>query len=145
MDFDRTYPERPFVGVGIVVLDKDSVLLVRRGKPPRKGMWSLPGGIQEVGETVFEAARREVQEETGLEVEILGLIDVVDSIHLDDDERVQIHYTLVDVLARGAGDPVAGDDAAAAAWFDLGKIDDLDLWDETVRIIHLGRDRLDGL
>ena len=144
MELDRTYPERPFVGVGIVVLDGDRVLLVRRGKPPRKGLWSIPGGIQEVGESVFEAARREVQEETGLEVEILSLLDVIDSIRHDSDQRVHTHYTLVDVLARGTGDPVAGDDAAAAAWFGLGEIDDLDLWDETVRIIRLGSARAAG-
>jgi 8-oxo-dGTP diphosphatase len=144
MNSDRNYPERPIVGVGIVVLDGDRVLLVRRGKEPRNGLWSLPGGAQEVGETVFETAKREVQEETGLSVEVIGLLDVIDSIHHDDEGRVRIHYTLVDVDARGAGDPVAGDDAADAAWFDIDEIGVLDLWDETVRIIHLARDRAAG-
>jgi ADP-ribose pyrophosphatase YjhB (NUDIX family) len=135
---NRSYPERPFVGVGVVVWRGDMVLLVRRGKPPRQGRWSLPGGIQETGETVFEAGRREVLEETGLAVDIGGLVDVVDSIQRDDAGRVRLHYTLVDLVAESpAGDAVAGDDADAAAWFERDRIAELDLWSETVRIIAL--------
>ena len=80
----REFPDRPIAGVGVVVLGAKGVLLVKRAKPPRQGQWSLPGGAQKLGETVFEAARRETLEETGLEIEVLGLIDVVDSIASDD-------------------------------------------------------------
>ena len=137
----RQYPDRPFVGVGAVVLNRGRVLLARRGNPPRAGDWSLPGGAQTVGETVFEAARREVREETGLDVEVLGVVDVVDSITRDADGRVRFHYTLVDVVAEADGDAaIAGDDAAAVGWFSLDELAGLNLWSETERIIRLGHE-----
>jgi len=136
----RVYPDNPRVGVGVVVLRPEAVLLVRRAKPPRQGQWSLPGGAQKLGETVFEAARREVFEETGFEIKVLGLVDVVDSIQADDDGRIQYHYTLVDVFAVGApghGQLQAGSDADEATWMPLADIPDLGLWSETERIINL--------
>ena len=118
------------------MLRAETVLLIRRGKPPREGQWSLPGGAQKTGETVFEAARREVREETGLDVEVSALIDVVDSIEPDEEGRIRYHYTLVDVLAHSAdGNPAAAGDAAEVAWFGLDELGDLGLWSETVRII----------
>ena len=135
---NRSYPERPFVGVGTVVFHGDEVLLIQRGKPPRIGQWSLPGGVQELGETVFEAAHREVEEETGIEIDILGLVDVVDSIRRDEDGRVEYHYTLVDLAAEWLhGESRPGSDAAAVKWIGIEQIDSLGLWTETVRIIHL--------
>ena len=135
----REYPEAPIVGVGIVCLRGAEVLLVRRGKPPREGGWSLPGGRQKLGETVREAAARELMEETGIEAAIGALLDVVDSVTKDSDDRVQYHYTLVDFAAVWrSGEPRAGDDAADARWFDAAALDGLDLWDETRRIIALG-------
>lgn len=137
----RQYPDRPFVGVGAVVIHEGRILLARRGKPPRAGDWSLPGGAQVVGETVFDAARREIREETGLEIEVLGVVDVVDSIQRDDDGRVRYHYTLIDVVAEAAGDGAeAGDDAAAIGWFTLEQLSGLGLWSETERIIRLGHE-----
>ncbi len=139
----REFPDRPIAGVGVVVLGAKGVLLVKRAKPPRQGQWSLPGGAQKLGETVFEAARRETLEETGLEIEVLGLIDVVDSIAPDEGGEIRYHYTLIDVLAVAAGDgsgapgPVAGSDAEDVAWFPLEKIPGLKLWSETERIINL--------
>ncbi len=132
----RQYSERPLCGVGVVVWRGDRLLLVRRGRPPRQGEWSLPGGLQELGETVFEAARREVREETGLDIAVTGLIDVVDLIEHDDEGRVRYHYTLVDVAADWcAGDIVPGDDVALAQWFRLDDIPASELWQETVRIV----------
>ncbi|MBT3306487.1 MAG: NUDIX hydrolase [Alphaproteobacteria bacterium] len=135
----REYPDRPIVGVGVVVLGPEGVLLIRRANPPRQGQWSLPGGAQELGETVFTCARREVREETGLDVEILGLIDVVDSIRPDDAGEIHYHYTLIDVVAVVAepDEPVAGSDAQEVAWMALEDIPGLDLWPETERIINL--------
>lgn len=140
---NREYPERPLVGVGVVVLKEGpygpQVLLIKRGKPPRQGQWSLPGGLQEVGETVFAAARREVLEECGIAIEPLEVVEVVDAITPDDRGRTRFHYTLVDVLADWTGgDPVAGDDAMDAAWFDPAGIDALGMWSETPRVIRKG-------
>lgn len=141
----REYPERPFVGVGAVILKGDRVLLIQRGKPPRVGQWSLPGGVQELGETIREAAAREVREETGIEAEIKGLIDVIDSIQHDGDGRVRLHYTLVDVWGEWrAGEPVPGDDAIGAAWLTLPEIERLSLWSETMRVIRAALALRDG-
>lgn len=134
----RQFPTHPRVGVGAVVLRDDRVLLVRRARPPRQGEWSLPGGLQELGETVFDAAVREVFEETGVEVSIIGLVDVVDLIDRDPaDGPVRWHYTLIDVAARWVrGEPVAQDDAAEARWFALDDLDRLRLWGPTVEVIR---------
>lgn len=153
----REYPDRPIAGVGVVVLKNDQVLMIRRGREPRLGQWSIPGGKQKIGETWRETAAREVREETGVEIEVLGLIDVVDAIVRDGDgprlgtgdaepraanddtdgeARVRYHYTLVDCAALWTGgEPVAGGDAAHAEWWPLNRLDELSLWTETVRII----------
>jgi len=134
----REYPDRPFVGVGAVILGAQGVAMIQRGKPPRLGGWSLPGGAQELGETVFETAVREAREETGLEIEVMGLVDVVDSIRRDDTGGIQYHYTLVDVAARAIGGTLrAGGDAMGARWVALDEIPAMELWSETVRIIDL--------
>ncbi len=133
----RSYPDRPYVGIGIVVLRGDEVLLVQRAKPPVRHAWSIPGGAQEIGETVREAALRELKEETALDAEIIGLIDVVDGITRDEDDRVRFHYTLVDFAAEWrAGEAVAASDVAAVRWAPLETIDGEGLWHETLRIIR---------
>ena len=141
----REYPERPLVGIGVVVWRGPDVLLIRRGKEPRLGQWSLPGGAQKIGETVHEAARREVREETGLDVEITGLIDVVDSIVPDGNGKIQYHYTLIDLAAEWrAGEPTPGGDAAAVVFVDPERLDPYDLWNEPLRIIALSAARRAG-
>ena len=134
----REYPEYPMVGVGVVVWKDEAVLLIQRGKPPRTGAWSLPGGRQELGETTREAGVREVLEETSLEIEIKGLIDVVDTINRDDSGRVRMQYTLVDYWAEWkSGEPTASTDAADARWVHPEDLPDYNLWDETLRVIHV--------
>ena len=134
----REYPEFPMVGVGVVVWKAKDVLLIKRGKPPRAGTWSLPGGRQELGETTREAGVREVREETSLEVDIKGLIDVVDTIHRDNDGRIRMQYTLVDYWAEWvSGEPIAGTDAAQARWVASTDLTVYNLWDETLRVIDL--------
>ena len=132
----RAYPKRPYVGVGVVVFKGDNVLLVQRGKKPRLNSWSIPGGAQELGETVEDAAHREIREETSIEIELLELVEVVNSINRDDEERVQFHYTLIDFVAEWkSGDVVAGDDAADARWVSMEEIDDYNLRPLTYEVI----------
>lgn len=122
----------PAAAAGIVCLRGGEVLLIRRAKPPRRGEWSLPGGRIEWGERAADAALRELREETGVEADVIGLVDVVDTVFGDDR-----HYVLIDYAARWrSGEPRAGDDAAEARFFDIAEIGALGLWDETVRIIH---------
>jgi len=134
----REYPDRPFVGVGVVVWRGDELLLIQRGKAPRYGSWSLPGGRQKLGETVRETALREIKEETNLDVDITSLIDVVDSLTHDDDGKVRFHYTLVDFTAEWRdGTAVAGSDAAGVRWVRADDLDRYELWTETIRIIEM--------
>ena len=134
----RLYPSRPIVGVGVVVWHGDRVLLIKRGKPPREGQWSLPGGAQQLGETLVETARRELKEETGLDASIGEIIATLDLIDRDDKGDVRHHYTLVDFVAEAEQSALcAGDDAADARWFERSELDGLGLWSETIRIIDL--------
>ena len=137
----RSYPDRPMVGVGAVVFKDNEVLLIRRGKAPRLGDWSIPGGMQELGETVFAAAAREVWEETSVSIQNIGLIDVIDSITPDANGLVRYHYTLVDVVAEWqSGEPVGGSDAMHAEFMPLHRVAGTGLWSETQRIINMARD-----
>ena len=135
-------PTHPTVGAGAVVLKGDEVLLIRRGKAPRKGEWSLPGGGVELGETTEDATVREVKEETGLDVELGPLLDVIN--YIDKSETgVRHHYVLVDYLAywRG-GEPVGASDAMEARFFTAEDALALPLWSETKRIIRMALERI---
>ncbi|MBI1252341.1 MAG: NUDIX domain-containing protein [Alphaproteobacteria bacterium] len=131
----------PVAAVGVVCLRGDEVLLIRRGNPPKIGEWSLPGGRVEWGETVREAALRELQEETGVTAELVGLVDVVDGLFRSrSGGDIWGHYVLVDFAARWiAGEARAGDDAADAKFTPIAALDALGLWDETLRVIHAAR------
>lgn len=133
----REYPDRPFCGVGVVCFKDDQVLLVKRAKPPIRWEWSIPGGGQELGETTRETALRELKEETNIDARLIGLVDVIDSVSRDEDDRIQFHYTLVDFAAEWvSGEPVADDDVSDARWAPLAEIDTLGLWSETIRVIR---------
>lgn len=142
MSEGREYPNRPFVGVGVVVLNEQSVLLIRRGTPPRAGQWSLPGGAQHLGETVRETAVREVAEETGIAIGEPQFLEVIDAIMRDDQDRVQYHYTLIDFWARAESTTVtAGDDAQHAEWVPFDRLRELGLWTKTLAVIEEARRR----
>ncbi len=137
---DRTYPSRPWGGVGVVVWKGDHVLLIQRGKEPMRGTWSIPGGSHDLGETVREAAVREVREETGVEIALGPIIDVIDTVRRDADGRIQTHYTLVDFAATWvSGDAVAGDDAMNAEFVLFEEALARLTWSETARIIRESR------
>ena len=133
----REYPTRPFVGVGVVLFRNDEVLLVKRAKPPISDNWSIPGGAQELGETVREAALRGLKEETGLDAEIIDLVDVIDGITRDEKGDVKFHYTLVDFAAEWrAGEAIAADDCAAVQWVKFAELDRYPMWEKTGRVIR---------
>jgi 8-oxo-dGTP diphosphatase len=133
----RPYPERPVVGVGAVVLDRDRVLLIKRAHEPLKGQWSMPGGGVEVGETLEQAIAREVKEETGLDVTVGPIVDVIDRIDREADGRVRHHFVLVDFVCRPVGGVLRGaSDADAAEWVRLDEIDRYGVADVTVRVIR---------
>jgi 8-oxo-dGTP diphosphatase len=113
----REYPAGPVVGVGGVVTREGRALIVRRGHEPRKGEWSLPGGLVELGERLTDAVRREIAEETGLQVEVGPIVETFDRVHRDPGGRVRFHFVIVDYLcAARSGEAVAGIDAEAVAW-----------------------------
>jgi 8-oxo-dGTP diphosphatase len=137
---DRTYPNRPWSGVGVVVWKGGHVLLIQRGKEPMRGSWSIPGGAHDLGETVREAAVRDVRAETGVEIVLGPIIDVIDTVRRDADDRIRTHYTLVDFAATWvSGEPVAGDDAMHAEFVPYEEALARLTWSETARIIRESR------
>lgn len=139
----RENPTRPWVGIGVLAFRGGELLLVRRGRPPRCGEWSLPGGAQRLGETAEACARRELREETGIEVGPLELLAVVDAITPGEAGRPRFHYTIIDyVAAWRAGEARAGGDAAAIAWCDSADPAAYGLRPELLRVIALARRRL---
>lgn len=137
-DAARPYP---IVGVGAVIWNgHDEVVLIRRGQEPRRGEWSIPGGRLEWGESVQDAILREVREETGLTVEVAGLIDVVDSVTHDAAGLAVRHYVLIDFSANHVeGELCAGSDATEARWVPFAALNEYSLWAETYRIIETAR------
>jgi ADP-ribose pyrophosphatase YjhB (NUDIX family) len=140
----REFPDVPLVGVGAVVVDDGRVLLVRRGNEPLKGHWTLPGGLLEVGEPLLNGVVREVREETGLTVEPVELIELLDRIHRED-ERVRYHYVIADYLCRVSGGALrAASDADAVRWVERAEWNShsaLQLDPITVRVIEMGWQR----
>jgi 8-oxo-dGTP diphosphatase len=121
----REYPEHPVVGVGGVVVRDGRALIVKRAHEPRKGEWSLPGGLLELGESLQHAVRREIKEETTLDVTVGPIIETFDRVHHDDEGRIRYHFVIVDFVCwSDAGDAVPGSDADGVAWVRVNEIDD---------------------
>lgn len=141
MSTKRLNPDYPVVGVGAVIVKGDQIVLIRRGKAPRKGEWSLPGGGVKLGETTIDATAREIREETGLTTHIQSVVDTVDYIERNERGSVAFHYVLIDYLALyRTGTLKAASDADAAQWISFDAALTLPLWDETKRIIRAARD-----
>jgi 8-oxo-dGTP diphosphatase len=133
----REYPSVPRVGVGAVVLDAGRVLLVRRGKAPLAGKWSLPGGLLELGETTAEAARREVAEECGLQIRVGEVAGILDRVVRDAEGRIRYHWVLVDYVAFvESGELCAASDADEAQWVEVDEVERLDTTDGLLDMIR---------
>ena len=136
----RRYQDRPLLGVSVAVWRGDKVLLVRRGRPPLMGLWSLPGGLVEAGETLAEAAARELAEETGIIAEDFSAVDRAEIIVRDDGGRVDRHYVLIVFGATyHSGEARAADDAADVRWVDAGELAGLELTADTARVLSAHR------
>ena len=120
----REYPAHPVVGVGAVVVRDGKALIIKRAHEPRKGEWSLPGGLLELGESLQDAARREIKEETSLDVEVGPVIETFDRVHRDDQGRIRYHFVIVDFVCwPNRGEAMPGSDAEGVAWVTPDEID----------------------
>jgi ADP-ribose pyrophosphatase YjhB (NUDIX family) len=134
---DRRYPKRPLVGVGALIFDGDRILMAQRGKQPLLGWWSLPGGALETGELLVDAVKREVREETGLEIVPLGVIEIFERIMRDDAGATEYHYVLIDYVCRVVGGSLqAGDDVAYVEWMAEADLDALQITEGTLGVIQ---------
>lgn len=130
------YPGNPRVAVGAVVFKDECVLLVRRGQPPAEGLWAIPGGNVEIGETLQEAAEREIREETGIQIRASKPIYTFDVIDRDAAGKVRFHYVIVDLAADYVrGEPSAGDDALEALWVSAEEINNLRVSAATLKLL----------
>jgi 8-oxo-dGTP diphosphatase len=125
------------VGVGAVVFRGNDILIIKRGKPPFEGQWSIPGGGLEYGETVKDAVRREIREETGIEIHLVALLDVFDAIRQNDSGEGAAHTVIIDYVAEWkSGEPVAADDATAAEFVSQDEAMRRLSWDVTRQAIR---------
>ena len=134
----RSYPSAPIVGVGVITFNNQKkVLLVKRGNEPSKGLWSLPGGMVELGERVREAGIREVKEECNIDIDPQDVVSVVDLILEDSDGKVKYHYILIDYLAKYVGGELKPQsDVDDAAWFSQHEISELDIPEVTREVLE---------
>lgn len=130
--------------MGALIIDDGRILLVERGKAPLQGYWSLPGGGVETGEHLEQAVRREVREETGLEIDSMGVIEIFERIMHDAEGRVEYHYVLIDYLCRPAGGTLcAATDASRCEWFTEEEIRTLKITAGTPAVIEKGFRRME--
>jgi ADP-ribose pyrophosphatase YjhB (NUDIX family) len=134
----RRYPGAPLVGVGVAIYNAEGqLLLVKRGRPPGKGTWGLPGGLIDLGEKLVDAAAREVREELGINVAVGDLVTSFESIHRDAEGKIEYHYVVLEYWAHyQGGTPVAQDDAAAVTWADATALDIYKLTDQQLQVLQ---------
>lgn len=123
--------------MGALIIDRDRILMVQRGKQPLKGWWSVPGGAVETGEHLTEALRREVLEETGLAAEPLSVVEIFERILRDKEGKAEYHYVLIDYLCKAKGEPKPGDDAAAVEWVKRKDLGGRKVTEGTLQVIEL--------
>jgi 8-oxo-dGTP diphosphatase len=140
----RAYPEYPVLAVSAAILRDGHVLIVRRARPPARGVYTLPGGAVEAGETLIEALVREVQEETGMIIEPIALAGYREAIVRDDDRRVARHYVILCFAARWvSGEPVLGDEIAEARWLRPSELASLNTTEGLAEIVAAAFERLE--
>ncbi|MCL5876607.1 MAG: NUDIX hydrolase [Candidatus Bathyarchaeota archaeon] len=124
----RLYPDQPIVGIGVVIVEKQKIVLIKRGNEPAKGKWTIPGGLVELGEPLELSVIREAKEETLLDVEKPELVDVVGQVELDAEKKVKYHYVIVDYLVHVIGGPIgAASDAVELRWVPFDEVESYDL------------------
>ena len=136
MNDTRRYPDRPYIGVGAVVVDVGKVLIVKRKYDPLAGQWSIPGGGVELGETLEECVVREIREETGLEIEVGPVVEVLDRITRDEDGRVHYHFVVIDYLCwRRGGELRAGSDVDDVRFVDPSELEPFQVASKATEVI----------
>jgi ADP-ribose pyrophosphatase YjhB (NUDIX family) len=141
----RRYPTQPVVGVGAIILKDGAILLEQRGNHPAQGQWTIPGGVVEVGESLETAVVRETKEETCLDIEVVGLIDVVDQVHCDVQNRVEYHFVIVDYVAQVVGGELkAASDAADLKWVPLNEVEAYELTESFRRFFVKNKTKLES-
>jgi ADP-ribose pyrophosphatase YjhB (NUDIX family) len=141
LNMQREYPERPVIGVGGAIFKGQSVLLVKRAQPPFLGQWSLPGGAVELGETLEAALKREIREETSIEIEIGGLIRLHDRIIYDENKKIQFHYVIAAYWAWPvAGKPSVKSDISDIQSVEIDRLQKFKIDNETAKTILLGHE-----
>jgi 8-oxo-dGTP diphosphatase len=134
---DKDYPDLPRVAVGAVVFKDSKVLLVRRAKAPAQGLWAIPGGSVELGETLQQAAEREILEETGIKILAKKPACTFDLIEKDNNNDIRFHYVIVDLVADYvSGEPVPGDDADEVRWVSSGELNKLNVNQRTLNVLN---------
>ncbi len=133
----RKYPTAPIVGIGAVVVDRSRVLLVQRAHEPGRGRWSIPGGVVELGETLAQAAMREVREECQIDIAPAGVLSTYDLIERDESGRIRFHYVLIDLAAKYlGGDASPGTDALQVRWASEAELDGLDIQSRLLPVLR---------
>ena len=133
----REYPDFPIPSVGVVVVHEGRALLIQRGNEPARGRWSIPGGVIETGELLHEAARREIREECGIEIEVGPMLQIFESVTRDAEGRVRFHYVILDLLGHPtSGEVRAGGDVLEARYVGVDELDALDVLPDAAKLVR---------
>ena len=139
----RSYPERPFIAASAAIVRDGKILVVRRARPPANGLYTLPGGVVEIGETLIEAVAREVREETALEIEPVALAGFRETIVRDMDSRIERHFIILCFASRWrAGEPVLNEELSEARWLDPAELAGLPTTPGLAEIVAAAFERL---
>ena len=142
----REYPESPIVGVGGVIFKDGLVLLAKRGQDPGKGLWTLPGGVVELGETLVKALKREIWEELSITIEVCGLVRLLDRIIYDEENRVRFHYVIADYWGwMVSGALLARSDVSDARWIPFGQMQAMGIQREVEETIYMAAEMRDKI